>query len=90
MAIVAVARTFDVGRNLAIMTPQKHFARARLAPVTDKALDELAYRRSGDKGGVGNDGGLDSAERRRIPFVLATAALFLREKFSRRACKVNP
>src|SRR6266852_4744621 len=89
MAVVAVARAFNVGRNLAIMTPEKNLAWAWLGSVANKALDELANRRGGNEGCVCNDGGFDSAERRRISFVLAAVALLRREEFSGGASKVN-
>src|SRR5882762_1803765 len=89
MAIVAVARALNVGRNLAIMTPEKNLAWARLGSIANKALDELAYRRGSDQGCVCNDGGFNSAERRSISFVLASVTLVRREEFGGGARKVN-
>src|SRR5260370_42707906 len=82
MAIVAVARALNVGRNLAIMTPEKNLAWARLGSVANKALNELAYRRGGDQSRVCNDGGFDSAQRRTISFVPASVKAVLREAFA--------
>src|SRR5260370_9167684 len=85
MAIVAVARALNVGRNLAIMTPEKNLAWARLGSVANKALNELAYRRGGDQGRVCNDGGVKSAHRPSISFVATSGTALPPDELAGRA-----